>query len=184
MRKSLVLLGILDDTDVEWMIRVGSKRSIPAGTTLIHEGKTIDSLFIVLQGAFEITIAAQKGKVIANLMPGEILGEMSFIDSRPPSATVTASQDSLVLDIGRAEVNERLQEELAFQGRFYRSLAVLLSLRLRDTVATFGYGKQPRLDEKIDDGDEISEDILDAVSLAGMRFGMLQDRTRSVGYAV
>ncbi len=33
---------------------------------------------------------------ISHVLEGEVIGEVSFIDSRPPSATVTAKRDSMV----------------------------------------------------------------------------------------
>lgn len=182
MRKSLILLGILDDSDVEWTIRVGVKQRVAVGSTIITEGEPLDSMFIVLAGEFAV-LSGKARKRVATLLEGEILGEMSFIDSRPPSATVTATQDSWVLDIPREEVTMRLQDDVGFAARFYRAVAVFLSNRLRETVSTLGYGQQPRLDESVEDADEIPMDILDALSLAGRRFTILQERSRSVASA-
>jgi CRP/FNR family cyclic AMP-dependent transcriptional regulator len=181
VRKALILLGILDDSDVEWMIRVANKRQVATGGQLIRERMPIDSFFIVLDGAFAITAKATGDKRIATLFPGEILGEMSFVDSRPPSATVTAVRDSLVLDIPRTELSQRLVENIGFNARLYRSLAIFLAHRLRDTVTTLGYGKVLQLDESAEDEGEIPLDLLDSLSLAGLRFGILQERTRTTG---
>ena len=82
MRKSLILLGILDDSDVEWMLRVGIKDKITAGSSLIVEGELISSLYIVLSGQFSVTVGS--GKRVATLLAGEILGEMSFVDCGRP----------------------------------------------------------------------------------------------------
>jgi CRP/FNR family cyclic AMP-dependent transcriptional regulator len=178
MRKSLVLLGILNDSDVEWMLRIGNKDKIKAGSRLIVEGEPIGSLYIVLSGQFAVNVGGPSHR-IATLSPGEILGEMSFIDSRPPSATVTADQDSWVLDIPRREVSERLSEEAAFGARFYRAIAIFLSTRLRDTVAHLGYDKPVQLDENVEDAGEIPISILDNINLAGVRFSALQERARA-----
>jgi hypothetical protein len=47
MRKALLVLGILNDSDLDWMIAAGTKREIGPGDVLIHEGKPIDSLFLM-----------------------------------------------------------------------------------------------------------------------------------------
>ena len=104
-----------------------------------------------------------------------------FNDSRPPSATVTADRDSLILDIPKVALNKRLADNLGFSARFYRSLAIFLAQRLRDTNATLGYGKAVQLSESIEDESEISLELLDSLSLAGRRFGILQERTRTTG---
>jgi CRP-like cAMP-binding protein len=172
------LLGILDDSDVDWMLRFGVKRRVARGCSIVVERQPLESVYIVLSGSFGVTIGGD-GRV-AKLMAGDIVGEMSFVDARPPSATVAAEEDSLVLDVAREEVRERLRDDLGFAARFYRAIAVFLSSRLRDTVSRLGYGKV-RLAENEEDMDELPEDILDNLAIAGHRFSMLEERTRSVG---
>ena len=90
MRKVLYLLGHLSDSDLEWMITRGSKRRVPAGTVLIQEGHGIDTLYVLLDGALEVT-GPQIGDKPLRLKSGEVVGEVSLLDSRPPTATVTAT---------------------------------------------------------------------------------------------
>lgn len=179
MRKSLILLGILDDSDLEWTLREGVKRGVSAGTRLVVERQPLESIFIVLSGSFSVQVGRQR---VARLLAGDIVGEMSFVDSRPPSATVVADEDSWVLDIPKAEVRMRLADEPAFAGRFYRAVAVFLSSRLRETDTHLGYGKV-QLAENEEDQDEIPEDILDNLAIAGLRFTILQERSRAAGGA-
>jgi len=176
MRKALIVLGILDDSDIEWMIRVGTKQTIAAGTTIIHEGKEIAALFVVLSGNLTVTAG---GMQVALLSVGEVVGEMSLIDARPPSATVTAAEESVVLSIPRDDIDARLSEDVGFAARLYRALAVFLSSRLRTTVSNLGFGGKSRLDESVRDEDEIPMDLLENVTLAGMRFTHLQEHARS-----
>jgi CRP/FNR family cyclic AMP-dependent transcriptional regulator len=179
MRKALFFLGILDDSDMSWMISEGKKREIPAGTVLIQEGVATDSVFIVLEGKLAVSTIGTGGKVIAQLMCGEIVGEMSFVDSRPPSASVRATEASSVLSVSAELLTRRLETDNAFAARFYKALAVFLSDRLRSTVGLLGYGgNQPLGDREY--ADEIDPDTLDKVSLAGARFDLLQRKLRSM----
>jgi CRP/FNR family transcriptional regulator, cyclic AMP receptor protein len=177
MRKSLILLGILDDSDVEWLLRSGVKQRIPPNGVLVVERQPLESIFIVLSGAFDVTVGT--GNRVARLLAGDIVGEMSFIDARLPSATVSAQEDSLVLNIPKESVHERLRFDSGFGARFYRAIAVFLSSRLRDTVSRFGYGKV-QLAEDQEDFDEIPEDILENLAIAGHRFTILEERARVV----
>jgi len=172
MRKALIVLGILDDSDIEWMIRVGTKIAVPAGEAIIHEGKEIAALFVVLNGTLTVTV---HGAEVARL---EVVGEMSLIDARPPSATVTAAEESVVLSIPRDAIDDRLQEDIGFAARLYRALAVFLSSRLRTTVSHLGFGGKSPLDESVRDEDEIPMDLLENVTLAGIRFTHLQENAR------
>ena len=175
MRQSLVLLGILDDSDIEWMLRVGFKRQLKPGERLIIEGVVIDSLHVVLTGAFGVVLG--NGQRLAQLLAGDIVGEMSFLDARPPSATVVTEELSWVLEVPTDAVRERLSGESGFAGRFYRSLAVFLSLRMRATAAQLGYS-QARTQDQEHEASEVPEDIMGQLSLAGHRFLQLQERSK------
>src|SRR6185436_6178421 len=101
-------------------------------------------------------------KDIANLMCGEVAGEMSFLDSRPPSASVRALEKCSVLAIPKSRLSQKLETDTAFAARFYRALGVFLSDRLRNTVGLLGYGAGLRLDAK-EYADEIDPETLDKV---------------------
>jgi CRP/FNR family cyclic AMP-dependent transcriptional regulator len=173
MRKALYFLGILNDSDVDWLVAAGTRREVSAGSKLIEEGCQIDSVYLVIDGAFAVRTAALAGREVARLMSGEVMGEMSFVDHSPPSATVQALEPSLVLDIPRRRLNAKLTEDPVFASRFYRALAVSLAARLRHSVAALAGGTA------MDTGGEMGFDALDDVSMAGARFDWIQRRLRS-----
>lgn len=176
MRKVLFILGQLSDDDVEWMISAGNRRDISAGTVLIHEGRPIEALYIVLEGLMTVSAAALGGKEVARLGAGEIIGEMSFVDARPPSATVTALQNSVVFALDRARLADKLERNPHFAARFYRAVAIFLSDRLRGTVSRLGYGASDQLDETVEQQDELDFAVLDTIHLAGARFERMLKR--------
>lgn len=180
MRKALFFLGILSDSDIEWMMGAGSKLEVAPSQILISEGQPVDSMFLVLHGKLTVFVRAMGNRELARLQCGEVVGEMSFVDSRPPSATVQALEPSVVLKIPRSRLQAKLDQDPPFAARFYRALAVFLSDRLRGTVAHLGYGKGMDLDNDTVYGDEIDRDTLDNLSLAGARFDWLQRRLSAV----
>ena len=169
MRKVLFLLSQLSDSDLQWMITCGNKQRLPKGTTLIEERRSIDSLYILLDGVLEVS-GSQIGEGAFRLSYGEVVGEVSLLDSRPPTATVTALVDSVVLAIPHEELSQRLGEDAGFAARFYRALAVFLAHRLRNTYQRLGYGKDQPMDEDVEYEDELSPELLGSVHLAGSRF--------------
>lgn len=177
MRKALIILGTLDDSDVEWMIAVGNRERLAAGGILIQEGRSIEHLYVVVEGAFAVQSGALQGKEIAELRAGEMVGEMSFVDARPPSASVVALEDSLVLSIPVASLRDRLRDP-PFAARFYRALAVFLANRLRNTVTFLGYGRASMDHEEVDMGDEIGPTMLETLALAGARLNWMMKRLR------
>jgi CRP/FNR family transcriptional regulator, cyclic AMP receptor protein len=169
MRKVLFLLSQLSDSDLDWMISHGQRQRVAAGTVLIHEGRDIDMLYVLLDGVWEVTGSRLGGQPI-RLSCGEVVGEMSMLDSRPPVATVTAATNSTVLAIPRLDLKIKCEEDSDFAARFYRSLAIFLVHRLRNTYRRFEYGKNQPMDEETEYEDELSPELLDSVHVAATRF--------------
>jgi bacteriocin-type transport-associated protein len=176
MRKALFFLGILSDSDIDWLIGAGRRQPIAAGTVLIKEGIPVDAIYILLDGVLKVSSVGVEQVEIARLRSGEVVGEMSFVDARPPSATVSALEDSVVLAVPRAQLNAKLKDA-EFAARFYRALAVFLADRLRTTVGWLGYGRRA-VPDRVDEEDELDSDVLEGVAMAGARFEWLLQRLR------
>jgi CRP/FNR family cyclic AMP-dependent transcriptional regulator len=176
MRKVLYIMGILSDTDLEWLAGRGVTRNISAGTTLIHMGVPIDSFYIVLDGRLSV-ITGMSGDETASLGCGEMLGEISFVDSRPPSASVVAVVSSQVLEVPRDVLKEKLASDTQFASRFYQSVATLLADRLRTTVANLGYeGRREEVPEPQYDPEAFDDTWMENISFAASRFDQLLRR--------
>jgi CRP/FNR family cyclic AMP-dependent transcriptional regulator len=168
MRKVLYIFGLLTDADVEAMVRMGTRRRLRAGEVVIKEGEPADSVILLLEGEFLIT--SKSAGQISRLGVGEIVGEMSLVDSALPSATVTAHGECLALFVDKVLLMQELDNDIAFGCRFYKALSIFLADRLRAMT------QAPPLNERgIGDGTQILEDeldagILDTISSAGERF--------------
>ena len=179
LKKVLYFLGTLDDQDIDWMVRHGEKRTVPPQARLIAEGQAADWLYFILSGQFSVTSSRAKGEV-ARLGPGEILGEISFVDSRPASADVTAVGEATVGAVAVDALERKMARDTAFAARFYKAIGVALADRLRVGVASSGNAAVPA-DQ---DDRDVAPHLLDSISMAGMRFANLQQRpwgTRSAG---
>jgi CRP/FNR family cyclic AMP-dependent transcriptional regulator len=180
MKKVLFILGELTDDDIDWMIAISTQERVPAGTVLIQEGQLIDALYIVIDGNFTVSVQVLGDKQVAHLSSGEVIGEMSFVDERPPSATVTAAVESLVLSIPREELAAKLQQDIGFASRFYRALAIFLSDRLRGTVSRLSSGREPSAEERTAQENSLAPNIRDNLALGGTRFDWLLRRLRGM----
>jgi CRP/FNR family cyclic AMP-dependent transcriptional regulator len=176
MRKVLFLFGQLNDDDVEWMLTAGARRLVPAGEVLIRQRVPVDALFILLDGKLAVRLESRRGpeRELARLEAGEIVGEMSFVDARPPSATVKALEDSTVFALSKASLNRKLAVDFGFAARFYRALAIYLSTTVRERHRDLGPGGAS--DEDEEDVDELDANVLDGVYLAGERFDRMVKR--------
>ena len=174
MRKILYLLSELDEEWLDWMVDAGTREWLNPGHVLVQEGRRISVLYLTLAGRFEVRT---RERVVAELGAGEIIGELSFLDSRPPAATVTALEKSSVLSIPRARLSSKLKTDHVFGSKFYRALGVMLAHRLRDTTLALAYGSVERhMDSDVEEVGEFAPELLDSLNLAGARFESLMQK--------
>lgn len=171
MRKVLFIFSVLSDADVEWLAKVGQRVHVDPGTVLIPVGARVDYLYFVLEG--RLAIKTKAGDPIAFLESGEIIGEMSLVDPAATTVSVEVVADSTLLRIADSVVREKLASDLAFASRFYRALCVFMADRLRQTTQRMGYGAAT---DDVHAKDELNEDLLDTVHLAGARFDRMLKR--------
>src|SRR6185295_8378686 len=97
------------------------------GDVLVRQGEVADALYIVVTGRFSVTVEG-RCQMIAELGPGQPVGEIAFLAGGARTATVTALRDSLVLRLGRAE----FEELSAKNPSILRTLTVTLARRLAE----------------------------------------------------
>ena len=171
MRKVLFIFSELTDGDVEWLAQVGDRVHFEPGNVLIPLGARVDNLYFVLDG--RLAIKTQAGDPIALLESGEIVGEMSLVDPAPTTVSVEVATPCTLLRISDARVREKLASDLGFASRFYRALCVFLADRMRQTTQRMGYGAAT---DDVHAKDELNDELLDNVHLAGARFDRMLKR--------
>jgi CRP/FNR family cyclic AMP-dependent transcriptional regulator len=167
MKKVLFLFGELNDLDIDWLMSNGSTERVSKGSLLVEEGKPIRAIYIVLGGTFEVLVSRTQMTPLGRMGPGEILGEISFVDSREPTTTVKALTDATVFALPRDLLASKLKADPGFAARFYRALAMFLSHRLRVLTLKFA---QPQNVGAPEPETALDEGVLSAVYLAGKRF--------------
>lgn len=98
------------------------------GTVLTRQGADGGIAFIIGTGRAEVT---RNGRRLAQLGPGDVVGELSLIDGEPRSATVTALSDLEVLELDRRDLLKLMQKAPSVVKKLLESL----SQRLRDVDA-------------------------------------------------
>ncbi|HJQ40573.1 MAG TPA: cyclic nucleotide-binding domain-containing protein [Thermoanaerobaculia bacterium] len=111
---------------------IAQLRRVAANDYLIRAGDGDATLFAVEDGHLDIIAGADT--VVATVGPGDVLGEVSFIDDSPRAVSVRAGEETTV----RAWDKRTLSEALAFDPQLLAKFAVamseLLVERLRDTA--------------------------------------------------
>lgn len=121
-------------TPNDWTLIVDRAKRVPfkKDEVLIQAGKQHKTVYLVVKGAARVETAAKA--FIARLEPGEVFGEMAFLENSVASATVTATAELEVCAIEWSALLDLFELYPHMGSRFYRSLAVNLSRRLRDVI--------------------------------------------------
>lgn len=186
MRKALTFLSQLEDSDIDWLVANGSRRSFGPGEHLVIAGQQPAALSIVLDGSFAVTA---EGKPLHKMQPGELVGEYGLVDQRQATATVTARRLSSALCVPLPQLLAHIEADPSFGMRIYRAIAQFLASRLRETTLHVVSGAVPVLEETLyapmepsplAGGDHISheldDDELDGTTVAGARFDWILQR--------
>jgi signal transduction histidine kinase len=112
LRQSRLFAG-LSEEELDRLYRMSKIESIPAGTMLIQEGAPGYTMYVVLDGEFEVTKHSGKDEIVLNrLSKGDIVGEMALLDQSPRTATVRALLDSKVMAIHQEAFLELIRTNL------------------------------------------------------------------------
>lgn len=123
----------LTDHDTSSLMRGAQARAFQPGESILTQGARRQGIFVVRSGAVRVTRHTQGTSVVlAHLGPGEVFGEMSFLENTVASAAVVASGVTEIDVIEPEHVHRLLGSVPGFAGRFFQSLATFLSRRMRD----------------------------------------------------
>ena len=122
-------------TPNDWALIVdrATRRSFAQGDQLIQLDKQNPNIIFVVKGS--ASIVSSRGWPIASVHAGEILGEMAFLEGTKPSATVVADEPVEAYSISWTAMHELFDLYPHLGSRFYRSVAVSLSRRLRQQIS-------------------------------------------------
>lgn len=126
----------------DWvLIKAGARQMrFASGEELIRQDSPGGTLFILRSGS---ACVQANGATVARLGAGQICGEIAFLDNRPSSASVIAEGHVEADAIDWADLQRVFRMFPHLGSRFYQSLAVLLSRRLRETSAKFAECQRP-----------------------------------------
>lgn len=118
----------------DWMLLVDHAKQVTfkKGEVFIQQGSQSKMIYVIGAGKVNVSIS---GMGLAQIGPGEICGEMAFLEDSRPSATATAEDEVQAFGIEWQKLIELFELFPHLGSRFYRSLAVNLSRRLREQIA-------------------------------------------------
>ena len=118
----------------DWILIVDrAKRTIfNKGDVLLQAGKQNKTVYLLVSGMARVEASSKA--FIAQLEPGEVCGEMAFLENGVASASVVAAEPLEVCTIEWSALTDLFELYPHLGSRFYRSLAVNLSRRMRELL--------------------------------------------------
>jgi len=94
-----------DDQIIEQLVPHALMRKVKKGTVLFHKGDTGTNLYAVCSGAVRVSASSDQGKdaVFNLIVPGEIFGEIAFLDGGQRTADAVVSDDGELMVIERRD---------------------------------------------------------------------------------
>ena len=113
MVKNSPLAAELSDDQCATLAAVIKVTGLKANEFLLEEGHIDDSLHVLMTGKLEVVKNDQGGDFVTLhvLQPGDIAGELGFIDGAPHSAGLRAVSDCEVFNIHRADLEGLIAQD-------------------------------------------------------------------------
>ncbi len=110
-----------------------ARMKFKAGEHIIQEGRRTRGIYLLLSGSASVHIPDRE--IPPALGPGQVCGEISFLDEQPATVSVTAKQAVEAYYLDAAALHSLFELFPHLGSRFYRSLALNLSGRVRDLIS-------------------------------------------------
>lgn len=135
VRHSTILNAVAPAQQGELMARFET-RTFQAGEVVVTQGDEAAGLFLIASGHVRVSGTDADGDriVLAELGPGDVVGEIGLVLRRPATATVTASHPTIALHLPRESFQETIREHPALLTELYE-LATRREEETRSVVA-------------------------------------------------
>lgn len=122
----------LKKSEIHRITDSGMIRTAESGKVLFRKGDVGHEMFIILKGKVHIIDEIEsKKKILAELGPGEIFGEMAMFEKRTRSAHALVKEPSQILVLSEDAIEKLLEKKIP--RRFLANIISVLCHRLRVT---------------------------------------------------
>lgn len=98
--RSVPLFKGLDNKHLKSLARWTTTRSFQPEQVIVREGQTGIGLYCIQSGKVQVSVG---GKELRSMGAGETFGEISLLDDRPRSATITAVEPTTAVLLDKAQ---------------------------------------------------------------------------------
>jgi uncharacterized membrane protein len=159
------IFELMDDEERQALARMMDTRSFKQGEMIFEYGDRSAEIYIVREGRVEVYLESTEGKkiVVAENEPGDVLGELSFLDGGLRSATAVAVENTQTLTMDR----ERLLEFIDKHPHAALDLLTVVGRRLRSTNDLLRTQVTRNVNEEMEENLTFGQRIADKVAAFG-----------------
>lgn len=131
--KGLRIFYNMDERDIFEVMKRCQTHRYTKGDLVFSEGDEDNSLYVIVEGEFEISSQTDSGENLRYFCAGQglVFGEMAFLDTQPRSASITAIEDGEVFKITREAFDDLFEQQTKTAARFMMGVAEIISRRMR-----------------------------------------------------
>ncbi|HCB33932.1 MAG TPA: hypothetical protein DEP66_06490 [Acidimicrobiaceae bacterium] len=121
--RTVELFSACSNRELAKIARMAEEVTFPADKALLEQGASgshAREAYVILRGS---VVVRRNGRKIAELGPGESVGEMALFDNGPRTATVVAGTDLTVLVLQRQQMLGLIDEMPALASKMLQKLA-------------------------------------------------------------
>jgi CRP-like cAMP-binding protein len=131
--KRAYLFSKVGSVEIDAISGMAEWASVPDKTVLVKEGENSRSLYVLAKGKLVVkeTVTQNMELIIARITPGDVVGEVGFVDKKPASATVRADGPCEMVRLDYLSLKDLFEQRPELERAFYRDLCRTLAERLR-----------------------------------------------------
>lgn len=135
---SLQALGLLEDEC--------GRQPFAAGQVIFEAGDPAETMYVVAEGELRVSL---EGRELNRLVAGDLFGEMSMVEDRPRSATVTAASDGWLIPIDKARFADLVSQNPKFATQIMTAMSARLRRQMGSEVARQTYEHELAIGRKM-----------------------------------
>jgi CRP/FNR family cyclic AMP-dependent transcriptional regulator len=126
----------MSEAQLDAIARIAKKCSVEVGKEVFKEGEEAENLFILREGAVELTTTVEKGFELPIALlrtPGDIFGASALVPPFKYNLSARCAEGSTLLTIGQTDLLGLMKEDHALERAVLMNLAAHFLDRLKET---------------------------------------------------
>lgn len=104
--RRIPIFSVLSDRELDMLVALSTTKRLKRRAFLFRKGDPGNQLYAVMEGRLKAVGEGRDGKevVFRFLDPGDVIGEIAFLDAEPRSASIQAVEDAALLTLHRRDL--------------------------------------------------------------------------------